>query len=1080
MNHILGASAPHSSGKKTDSLSFSEVLKSFQNSWNAGFLLFFYREDDTQECLYSSIGEQGVDLLVKGLFQQMGLDDWPTSPVSITTAGQTYIVQPVQDSFYVAWSHTGIWAEGELEKAQQALQNKLADALKHGPQGDYSKWIPALAVPYKLFHEINDGAVNAFTISDVEGRLVYANAKAMAWLGLSDSDINKTFVYEFEKAFKSDREAWQRHVGELKKKRAIGVNGVWWNHQNNSWMDVAVKVTYLQHGNKDFVSAEAMDISEHSRVQIQLQEELELQQLMLSLSSGFINSDLNQLSDLIQLSLKQIGEFFGTDRTYIFDYDYVTQTTSNSYEWCADGIRPEIGNLQQVPMEMVPQWLEKHAKGEIMLIKDVLALGDEDRQLREILASQEIKSLIALPMMREGVPIGFVGLDSVKTKRSYSDREVRILELFAQMLVNAAIRMEYNEEMETQDIRYRTLIENINLGLMEIDEDYTVNYVNNTLLKNFGYRKEEVLGKSVIDFVDNKENILESAEEKIRLLASGEQLSLEFPSFTKSGERRYLLVSVARQDDMHGFLKGYILAFVDLTTQKQLEFDLKQAIIEIEKASESKERFFANISHEMRTPLNVITGVMAELNKDESDQNFLLLENARRASNHLLNLVNNVLDMAMINAGKITLSYVEFDIHKVVNDMVAIVQGSMDPGKPVEIHKNIDTSVAQFIAGDKYKVEQVLMNLIGNAAKFTKEGWVKVNVSAIHEHGNQLALRFSISDTGVGMRKVFMERMFKEFERDFKTNDLTQGTGLGLAISNELVKIMGGDLHVNSAYGKGTHIYFELTFDKVEKDIEEEEFSYNHTLLEGKKILLAEDNPMNQVLMRRQLSYYGAELRMAGNGKEALEIMKTYSPDLILMDIQMPKMDGVECTKRIRKHFDGNELPILAITANAFKNELDEYLSQGMDDYIIKPYTEMVLIDKIANLLGLSQRLRREDSAGNPRQSECLAQKVVSNLKTISGSDHEFFQQLMDTFMEMSSTTLRQMRKAMEAGDVEKVSRLAHRIKPSLKQLELFDIQGKMFQLEQIELPLEKAKALFESVEKELGGLVTKLENIPI
>lgn len=575
------------------------------------------------------------------------------------------------------------------------------------------------------------------------------------------------------------------------------------NHQNNSWMDVAVHAKYLQYGNKTFISAEALDISERSRVQIQLQEELELQQLMLSLSSGFINADLNQVSDLIQLSLKQIGEFFGTDRTYIFDYDYVTQTTSNTYEWCADGIRPEIENLQQVPMEMVPQWLEKHAKGEIMLIKDVMALGDEDGELREILAAQEIKSLIALPMMREGVPIGFVGLDSVKVKRSYSDREVRILELFAQMLVNAAIRMEYQREMEIQDIRYRTLIENINLGLMEIDDDYTITYVNNTLLENFGYQQEEVLGNSVVDFVDNDENILENAEEKIKLLASGEQLSLEFPSFTKSGEPRYLLVSVARQVDMHGYLRGYMLAFVDLTTQKQLEFDLKQAIVEIEKASESKERFFANISHEMRTPLNVITGVIAELNKEESDQNFLLLENARRASNHLLNLVNNVLDMAMINAGKITLSNVEFDIYKAVNDTVAIVQGSMDTAKPVEIQKNIDTSVAQFIAGDKYKVEQVLMNLIGNAAKFTKEGWVKVDVSAVHDHENQITLRFAISDTGVGMRRPFMERMFEEFERDFKTNDLTQGTGLGLAISNELVKIMGGDLQVNSTYGKG-------------------------------------------------------------------------------------------------------------------------------------------------------------------------------------------------------------------------------------------------------------------------------------
>lgn len=862
------------------------------------------------------------------------------------------------------------------------------------------------------------------------------------------------------------------------------------------WVRNKGKYIYDQNNKPVRLDGVVMDRTKQYLAQENLDQELRLQNVLIDIASTYINLELSEVEQTIQKSLEKMAHFVGADRSYIFDYDLSQLTTSNTYEWCNEGVEPEIENLQDVPLSFISDWINAHKKGEAFYIPKVEDLPkDGPEGLRAILEPQGIKSLITIPLLDKNELIGFVGFDSVKKHHNYSKKEQDLLFLFGQMLINIRNRKQSERKLRLHEEKYRNIIANMKLGLVEVDLDDLIIYANQTFCNMSGYSLNELKGKNIKEIVPKthyKNTIINISNERDKFYDS-----YEVEVQNKNSEKRWWFISGAPNYNDRGKLVGSIGIHLDITEQKLLEEELEKAKTFAEAGAKAKELFLANMSHEIRTPLNVIIGMIRQLNKEKlSNNQYFYVNQSESSAKHLLTIINNILDVAKIESGDMDIVTKEFSPSALAYNVHSIMY-SQAKDKGLRFNIKVDSDIAEILIGDETRIRQVLINLVGNSMKFTNEGEINLIVDLINSENNKQEIEFRVEDTGIGMSKEFVKRVFEKFSQEQDaTNRNYEGTGLGMTISNDLINLMESKLHVESEKNIGSKFYFKLNLEIGKKEnLITRSVQIKQNSFKGKKALLVEDNEMNRFIAIQSLDYLGFETTEAENGLVAIEKVKSNKFDLILMDIQMPLMDGIECTKNIRNKLK-IETPIIALTANAFKHDIESYLAIGMNDYITKPYDEPDFFRKIDHVIQLSkiENTKIDDfqtlgisKENNNKEKNTISQNGListlydlSKIEQMSRGNENFINKMVAIFIDVASKNNDSMQQALSEKNLEKINSLAHKIKPSISQMGITSIENEVKILEKYKLEEGSETELLQLVEKTtstLDKVINSLKN---
>ena len=639
--------------------------------------------------------------------------------------------------------------------------------------------------------------------------------------------------------------------------------------------------------------------------------------------------------------------------------------------------------------------------------------------------------------------------------------------------INITEQKRIEEQLSYNEKRYRDLFDYSQALICTHDLTGVLTSVNPALSEAVGYTKEELIGNNIKAFVpQDKIEIFDNYYLK-DILENGKAEGV-FIVVSKSGEPIYLLYHNYKVEEP-GTTPYIIGTSQDITKRIMAEQELLQAKEATEKASKVKEIFLANMSHEIRTPMNGILGIGALLKKTKLDSKQteytnLLLESA----NNLLYIVNDVLDIAKIESGKIKIEHIPFDIlGKISNIIKSYVFRAEEKGLEIIFENKLPDST--ILIGDPFRLGQILNNLLSNAIKFTDQGMIKVSIKQISSDTAKPTFELCVCDTGIGIAEDQMPHIFDEFVQ--ASSDISRkygGTGLGLSITKNLVEMQGGSINVKSILNKGTtfciHIPYELGNQSMLRltELEDQEFQ----ILAKKKILVAEDVVINQFIVKQLLEEWGHDVLIAVNGKEAVDILSEEDIDLILMDIYMPLIDGYQATKIIRGLSDPQKaaVPIVALTANAFKDDKDRFMEAGFNDYISKPFTEKKLFNVIKFLLGLTANLKSKKSKLEEKEASDASEKLydLSGLFGMDYNDEEFLKELLTAFLTNTKADLKELKKVIKKNEIESVYKLSHRMKSSLFSL---GIKKGYSEIQQIELfaknneNIEQIPALFEKVE---------------
>jgi len=580
-----------------------------------------------------------------------------------------------------------------------------------------------------------------------------------------------------------------------------------------------------------------------------------------------------------------------------------------------------------------------------------------------------------------------------------------------------------------REAKFKGITDNFRLGLLEVEPNGVIIDANESFCEMSGFSLEELFGK------DGGEMLLDEFEkermkERNASRIEGEADVYELRVLNKARETRYWLVSAAPLLGDDGNIHGSIGIHWDITEMKQLEFELKGARHKAEESSKAKAMFLANMSHEIRTPLNGIVGMAEQLAQSQldADQRYFI-DIMRSASSTLLSIINDVLDISKIESGKFSIETTPFNLNETIRRTLSIFG---EKAKQANISLDIELMDDRGIMhlGDPHRLSQVLFNIVGNAIKFTQAGYVRVTSNLARGENDICWISFSIEDTGVGMDMVYLSKVFEAFsQEDASITRKFGGSGLGLSIARSIVRIMGGTIEIQSEKGKGTRVNIRVPMrisnEKTKQDIVE--MTDLQKSLKGLRILAVEDNELNRMVLQVILKKCEVIVSIAHNGQEAIDLIQEQEFDLVLMDVQMPIVDGLEATKYIREELKLTT-PIIGLSANAMREEVEICKQAGMNDYLVKPYSERALVE-------VMKTWSSEVSAPAViiDWNEGADELDLSVLKQYVGNDIHVLKDVVSGYLEHLPPQLDRLELALVGSDVLALRHELHQLKASME-----------------------------------------------
>jgi PAS domain S-box-containing protein len=602
-------------------------------------------------------------------------------------------------------------------------------------------------------------------------------------------------------------------------------------------------------------------------------------------------------------------------------------------------------------------------------------------------------------------------------------------------------------ELKLNDEKYRLILENMNLGFMEVNNEGIIQRVYQALCKMTGYTEEELIGQSAND-IFIPEEFKETLFQQTQLRDKGGISSYEIQIIKKNGERLWVLVSGGPLLNDKREVVGSVGIHYDISNLKNIQSELAVAKEVAELAQKSEQEFLANMSHEIRTPLNAIIG-MSHLMYDTkpTPEQVEFLDIIKNSASFLLTLISDILDITKIEAKKLEVKKMQFDLIGQLKTFQRTYELKTQ-AKDLKVILETDPNLDVLVLGDELIFNQVFNNLLSNAEKFTEKGHIKVSAKIeSHIDEKNVLLAFEVEDTGLGMKPEHAESIFQKFKQVHSINNTkTKGTGLGLAIVKELVTLQGGTISLSTFPKQGTTFYvkmpFELTDIKIDKGNENTNSSGPIEFTDF-KILIAEDNPLNFKYLSTLLKKWGIKFEYAKDGREAVNIAKGERFDLILMDIQMPNMDGYQASMSIRAEFGPNQkTPIVALTASAMIHEKNKAVNAEMNGVLIKPFTPDQLSDLLSKYLQKGNNIDSNNNLHLKNKPTMIDENVdreidQNSLDNYFGDDADFKKVVFETFLDEIEENISQFKNQYEQQNWNDLGGTAHKMKPTFSMVGL-------------------------------------------